>query len=254
MSQCIYLTDLDDTLFRSLRKHAGINGLTQATTATNGHHGHMNPEQRGLFAALRATGEVIPVTARSTDAFARVHLDFGTRRAVLANGAVILDAHGAPDPDWLAHTARIGRSAVTLLRDMSAHVEAEFGASARSWIVEEYGAPVYFCVKMNLSAEEEVRDGIFAAAEALRSEFDLSGLQQHINGNNLSFTPTGISKMEACRHLIDRIGDRDGAPLIGIGDSVTDLPFMTLCDFMMTPSASQIAERMMMTSDQEAAR
>jgi hypothetical protein len=42
--------------------------------------------------------------------------------------------------------------------------------------------------------------------------------------------------------------------LIGIGDSVTDLPFMTLCDFMMTPSASQIAERMMMTSDREAVR
>ena len=244
MSQCIYLTDLDDTLFRSLHKHPEGEALTRVTTATNGHHSHMSPAQRGLFSVLRASGTVIPVTARSTDAFARVHLDFGTRRAVLANGAVILNEKGVPEPDWLSHTARIGRGVEALLRDMSAYIDAQFGAAARSWVVQEYGAPVYFCVKINSSENAEVRDGIIAAADILMSRFDLSGLQQHSNGNNLSFTPIGISKQDACRYLIDRIKDRNGAPLIGIGDSLTDLPFMELCDFIMTPSASQIADRM----------
>jgi len=248
MGQCIYLTDLDDTLFRSFHKHPQGEALTRVTTATNGHHGNMNPAQQGLLSALRATGAVIPVTARSTDAFARVHLDFGTRRAILANGAVILNEEGTAEPDWLAHTAQIGRSAEALLRDMSGLISAEFGAAARSWIVEEYGAPVYFCVKMNASGAEEVRSGISAAAELLASRFDLSGLQHHANGNNLSFTPTGISKREACRYLIESIRDGRGAPLIGIGDSLTDLPFMGLCDFIMTPSGSQIADLMARTS------
>jgi len=153
MGQCIYLTDLDDTLFRSSHKHPQGEALTRVTTATNGHHGHMNPAQQGLLSALRATGAVIPVTARSTDAFSRVHLDFGTRRAILANGAVILNAEGVADPAWLAHTAHIGRSAETLLLDMSALIGAELGSAARSWIVEEYGAPVYFCVKMNATGD-----------------------------------------------------------------------------------------------------
>ncbi|PFG09064.1 hydroxymethylpyrimidine pyrophosphatase-like HAD family hydrolase [Marinobacter sp. LV10MA510-1] len=249
MGQCIYLTDLDDTLFRSSHKHPQGEAFTRVTTATNGHHGHMNPAQQGLLSALRATGAVIPVTARSTDAFSRVHLDFGTRRAILANGAVILNAEGVADPAWLAHTAHIGRSAETLLLDMSALIGAELGSAARSWIVEEYGAPVYFCVKMNATGVAEVRSGITAAAERLASRFDLSGLQQHANGNNLSFTPIGISKREACRHLIDSIRDGGGAPLIGIGDSLTDLPFMGLCDFIMTPSGSQIADLMARMTD-----
>jgi hydroxymethylpyrimidine pyrophosphatase-like HAD family hydrolase len=241
MSGCIYLTDLDDTLFRSLTKHPDPSGLRRVTTATNGHHGHMNAAQRGLFAALRATGAVIPVTARSSEAFSRVHLDFGTGRAVLANGAVIRDEAGRTDPDWHAHTARIGRQFEPLLAEMYALIRSEFGPSARSWVVEEEGTPVYFCVKMNASREAEVRDGISAARELLTGRLDLSGMWGHVNGNNLAFTPLGISKRDACAHLIEQFGDRAGVPLIGLGDSLTDLPFMGLCDFMMIPTGSQIA-------------
>lgn len=241
MSGCIYLTDLDDTLFRSLSKHPDPAGLSRVTTATNGHHGHMNAAQRGLFSALRATGAVIPVTARSSEAFARVHLEFGTGRAVLANGAVIRDEAGRLDPEWHARTARITSQFKPLLSEMSALICSEFGPSARSWVVEEEGVPVYFCVKMNAQGAGAVRDGIFAARELLTANLDLSDMWGHVNGNNLSFTPFGISKRDACVHLIERLGDRGGAPLIGLGDSLTDLPFMGLCDFMMIPTGSQIA-------------
>lgn len=244
MSQCVYLTDLDDTLFRSLCKHPETEGLSRVTTANIGYHSHMNPAQRGLFSALRETGLVIPVTARSSDAFARVHLDFGTGRAILANGAVILDEAGQPEPEWLAHTARIGRETGALLKEMSAFIRKEFGNTSRSWIVEEYGAPVYFCVKMNASRDKAVRDRIVAARELLKARFDLSGMWPHANGNRLSFTPIGISKRNACAHLISQLGGRGKRTLIGIGDSLTDLHFMGLCDFFMTPSGSQIAETM----------
>jgi hydroxymethylpyrimidine pyrophosphatase-like HAD family hydrolase len=241
MSGCIYLTDLDDTLFRSLAKQPNPAGLSRVTTATNGHHSHMNNKQRSLFAALRATGTVIPVTARSSEAFERVHLDFGTGRAILSNGAVIRDETGVPDPDWSEQTARIGRSCDPLFSEMSALIQASFGAAARCWTVTEEGASVYFCVKMNATEAKAVQTGISTAHELLTESLDLSALWGHINGNYLSFTPIGISKRDACTYLIDQLGDRGEISLIGLGDSLTDLPFMGLCDFMMIPSGSQIA-------------
>jgi hydroxymethylpyrimidine pyrophosphatase-like HAD family hydrolase len=243
MTRNIILTDLDDTLFSSARKGGGSG--PQVTVAKNGHHGHMSPAQEGLFRMLRATGEVIPVTARSSDAFARVQIDFGTRRAILANGAVILNEMGEPDQNWLARTAEIGRRAEEAMEGMIACVTEEFGEGARSWIVREHGAPVYFCVKMNREDPLAVQDGLTHAGLVLDEQCDLSGFQQHVNGNNLSYTPFGISKIDACAHLIALLGDRSDLTLFGAGDSLTDLPFMGLCDFMIIPNGSQIAGQAM---------
>ena len=247
MKKTIYLTDLDDTLFSSMRKAVGPVGPA-VTTAKNGHHSHMSPAQEGLFDLMRSTGEVIPVTARSSDAFARVHLDFGTKRAILANGAVILGPDGQPDQDWLAYTAGIGRSSERVMEGMVAAITEEFGEAARSWVVMEHGAPIYFCVKMNLENPEEIRTGLMQATELLEDRFELAGFQHHVNGNNLSFTPNGISKRDACLHLIPQLGDRSGLTLVGAGDSNTDLPFMSLCDHLITPKGSQIAERVLLRS------
>jgi hydroxymethylpyrimidine pyrophosphatase-like HAD family hydrolase len=247
MKKTIFLTDLDDTLFSSMRKAVGPVGPA-VTTAKNGHHSHMSPAQEGLYDLMRAAGEVIPVTARSSDAFARVHLDFGTKRAILANGAVILGPDGKPDQDWLTYTSGIGRSAERVMEGMVASITEEFGETSRSWVVTEYGAPIYFCVKMNLEDPEEIRVGLMQAAELLADRFDLEGFQHHVNGNNLSFTPNGISKREACLHLIPQLGERSAITLMGVGDSNTDVPFMSLCDHLITPSGSQIAGRVLLRS------
>lgn len=239
MRQTVFLTDLDDTLFTSRQKGDGTGA--QVTTAKNGHHSHMSGPQDALFRLMLGSGLVIPVTARSSDAFARVHLSFGTGRAILANGAVILDETGNPDPDWAARTAEIGQRAGGVMGSMCALITEEYGEAARVWVVREAGAPVYFCLKMNSEDPARVAGALAEAGELLMDRFDLSGFRQHVNGNNLSFTPDGISKGDATAHLIGLLGDRSDLSLIGVGDSVTDLPFMELCDFMITPSASQIA-------------
>ena len=154
---------------------------------------------------------------------------------------MIRDEVGVPDPDWNSRTAGIGRRFEPLFAEMSALIWAQFGQAARSWVVTEEGASVYFCVKMNAAEPHAIRDGILGARELLTAKLDVSEMWGHVNGNNLSFTPIGISKRDACAHLIEKLGDRGGAPLIGLGDSLTDLPFMGLCDFMMIPSQSQIA-------------
>lgn len=244
MRKIIYLTDLDDTLFTSRRKVTGPVG-DPVTTANNGHHSYMSAAQEALLDMMRGSGEVIPVTARSSDAFARVHLDFGTRRAILSNGAVILDGQGSPDPVWLEHTSGIGRAVEGQMTEMRGTIQEEYGKSVRSWIVEEHGAPVYLCAKMNIDDPERISVALAEMWSLLMERFDLSGFQHHVNGNNLSLTPMGISKRAACEHLISQLEDRSGTLLVGAGDSLTDLPFMGLCDIMMTPSASQIAGEVM---------
>lgn len=244
MRNIIFLTDLDDTLFTSRRKVTGPVG-DPVTTAKNGHHSYMSAAQEALLDMMRGSGEVIPVTARSSDAFGRVHLDFGTRRAILSNGAVILNGQGAPDPDWLDHTSGIGRAAEGQMTEMMGTIEEEYGEAVRSWIVKEYGAPVYLCAKMNVEDPEQISDSLAEMLSLLIERFDLSGFQHHVNGNNLSLTPQKISKKAACEHLISQLDDRYGTLLVGAGDSLTDLPFMGLCDIMLTPSASQIAGEVM---------
>jgi hydroxymethylpyrimidine pyrophosphatase-like HAD family hydrolase len=244
MGQVILLTDLDDTLFTTRSKldgHAGV----QVTTARNGKHSFMTRPQAALFNLMRAAGEVVPVTARSSEAFARVELDFGTRRAILANGAVILGEDGEPDREWLSHAASIGRAAERQMSEMRGVIEEEFGSAVRSWVVTEYEAPVYLCAKMNLEDPTEVAAGLTEMGAILMERFDLSGFQHHVNGNNLSLTPNGVSKRAACEHLISGLGDRSEISLYGAGDSLTDLPFMGLCDVMMVPKSSQIAGRLM---------
>lgn len=250
MRRYLYLTDLDDTLFTSRGKLTGPAGAP-VTTATNGKHGYMSQAHEGLFELMRRTGEIIPVTARSSEAFARVHVDFGTRRSVLANGAVILDRDGAPDKGWLDHTSGLGRAAETVMTEMLGTITEEYGSAVRSWIVREYGAPVYLCAKMNTDDPDQVSVSLTEMGMLLAERFDLSGFQPHVNGNNLSLTPMGISKRAACEHLIAHLGDRSGTVLVGAGDSLTDLPFMGLCDFMMIPSASQIAGQVMPRSLRE---
>lgn len=251
MGQAIILTDLDDTLFTTRSKLGGRSGI-QVTTAKNGKHSYMTRAHAAMFNLMRLAGEVVPVTARSTEAFARVELDFGTRRAVLANGAVILREDGEPDPEWLAHTAGIGRAAEPQLTEMMGTITEEFGGAVRTWVVTEYDAPVYLCAKMNVEDPDRVSESLAEMFALLRDRFDLDGFQHHVNGNNLSLTPHGISKRAACARLIELIGPTEETLLVGAGDSLTDLPFMALCGVMMIPTGSQIGDGLLPRSVREA--
>lgn len=242
MTTTLFLTDLDDTLFRSLHKHASTKGLTQVTTALNDRHGFSAPHENRLLETAKASGLVIPVTARSREAFDRVDLSFGTKRAVLSNGAVVLDENGDPDAGWASQMSYIGHESSHDMRGMMCMIREEFADAVRTWIVEENDAPAYLCMKVNGNPDENEAGRVISEAGAVLMEhFDLSEFQHHVNGNNLSLTPAGISKKAAVEHLVKSLDNRPEL-IIGIGDSLTDLPFMGVCDFMMTPSGSQISQ------------
>ena len=235
MTRPIFFSDLDDTIFQTARKMQPAPDPDRLVSeALNGSHSYMSARQAAMMDWLLATTRFIPVTARSTEALARCRLPFADHK-ICTNGAVILRPDGTPDPDWSERTRKQAVAAAPMLDALVAFVRDQTAPDQyRAWIVEEFGTGCYFCVKSNGTAD--ALDGI---DERLRG---LAGptFSRHRNDNNLSFTPPGISKQHAVEYLLPKVMGDQKLPVFGMGDSLTDLPFMACCDLMVVPRRSQI--------------
>lgn len=230
----IFLVDLDDTLFQTRHKiPAHLEPFRIAAEATNGRHSFYTEHQDALVAWMFSCADAIPVTARSRESFSRCSLP-AHGRAVLSNGGLVLEADGSRDEVWHDRVrAESDLSAASMRAFLEAGAASE--ADVRSWIVEEEGVPLYACFKSNLS------DTANLARIAARFRSVHPDLRFASNGNNLSATPSGISKAAAVRYLLEEKGlAAPGIPVFGMGDSLSDLPFMDLCHFKVVPTGSQV--------------
>ena len=76
-------------------------------------------------------------------------------------------------------------------------------------------------------------------ADECLPRLDLARFFVHFNHNNLSLAPRHLGKEHAVRFLRDRLGT--DILTIGVADSLSDVPYLSLCDAMMTPRATQLA-------------
>jgi hydroxymethylpyrimidine pyrophosphatase-like HAD family hydrolase len=234
----LLLVDLDDTLFQTRRKcpEADPERLIVVATAVNGSHSLMTPRQKSMVEWMLAGADVIPVTARGSVAYRNVDIPFANG-AILANGALILRPDGESDVVWAKqiHDQLVPmRSILQGVLDQARSAAAEIGLDVRSWLVEEGGLATYAVIKENHG------DGL--NLKNLPSRISgIEGWTVHHNGNNLGIVPPQFSKSKAVEYLIDKIRhETPDRPIIGIGDSVSDLGFMRLCDLWSTPTGSQI--------------
>lgn len=230
----IIFADLDDTLFQTARKMSvKPNPRLLASSANNGSHSYMNEAQSVMFEWLNSTTRLIPVTARSTEALSRCLLPFSDYK-VISNGAVILTKDDTLDREWFDRTRLLSEANSELLEFAQSFVaERDPTSKLRHWIVYEQNLPIYYCVKSN--GEESCLDNM----QLLLDEAINDQLFCHRNGNNLAYMPHEISKRSAVEYLLHEIGDHDCRPIWGMGDSLTDLPFMQACQMMVIPTGSQ---------------
>lgn len=243
----LVLTDLDDTLFQTLRKvpkEVDPESLTPASWLNDGSvSGYMTPLQ-SLFHQWLSLGELVPVTARNRLVMERTFLK-GCGRAICSHGGLILDEEGRPDRGWTEHLASLDAASAVTASEAYALVRSVLephGDLFRHWMVSEEGLDLYVTVKQNREVDGDPvamlhQVGLEASA-SLPGDWKL-----HRNGNNVAFMPPWLGKRQAVEHLLEGIRrDQPGRPVIGFGDSTSDLPFMSLCDYMMTPSRSQVAD------------
>jgi hypothetical protein len=241
MTRPLVLVDLDDTIFQTKGKcppHVAEDRLVVVATAKTGKHSYMTPAQKHLLDWFMSTADLVPVTARSSGAYAGIDIRFQAG-AVLSNGQLILEADGTPDPVWQQRmTADLLPYHDTLrgLLEEGRASCAALGIDARSLVVGEGGVLGYVVFKDNQGPGDRLPEIVFDPDK-------LQGWTVHHNGNNLALIPPVLSKRRAVEYLIAKVrGTEPDKPVIGFGDSVTDIPFLQLCDMWGMPSRSQIVE------------
>lgn len=231
----LVLTDLDDTLFQTLGKCPPDmgDGKIMTVLSDGAPSGYASERQIRLLSWLDQ-GLIVPVTARSREVLGRVIIRQSP--AICANGGCIISGDGSIDAGW--HD-ELKRQSLELDPVREIHLRATEGldeATYRHWIVDEGELELYFVIKANgtdLSVLDE--------AETRALKHTPQGWRIHRNGNNLAVLPPWLNKRNAAARLIETYREADRhLPVIGIGDSHSDVGFMDLCDMAMTPTGSQV--------------
>ena len=233
----LVFTDLDDTLFTSMRK-APPDGSHQplAFLADGSPISYASRTQQAWLAHWQQHAILIPVTARNHDAYRRVHLSFSAH-AVINYGGIILNPDGSPDPDWRDDSAQHAKHSAPRLQALAERMHGR-RSDLNIRIVEDFGIPFYLVIK---SSSGEALDDI--AAE-LAAHLTHPGDKLHHNGNNLAVIPGWLDKAHAVAHLLAQYRQQYGEIVsIGMGDSRIDLGFMRHCDYLIAPQRSQIVQQ-----------
>ena len=166
-------------------------------------------------------------------------------------GGVILKPDGSLDPVWHARMCdelALEQTRLHQLSEQTLAIGAELGFSLRGWVVEEQGLANYVVTKHN----NETDEALLVVLAEVKARGLLDGLYVHGNGNNLAFLPITLQKREAVREWIRRDQAINGKrPLLGFGDSVSDLGFMAECDWWGTPKRGQLAAHVLASVDHE---
>ncbi|MEI7994332.1 MAG: HAD hydrolase family protein [Methylococcaceae bacterium] len=244
MESYIFL-DLDDTLFQTLRKCAlGADDpklQVRACLPDGTPNSFATHKQQWLWQWLAKGFKIVPVTGRDVHAFKRVTLPF-QEEVVLNHGAVILNKHRKIDSIWMKGMMQALPSYHEKLLDVWTEVEAYCNCYSgfKSRLVRDFDTTWYGVVK-HVDGTENSLKALLNIIIKQHPHVLEGSLYWHLNGNNLAVLPTIINKENAVSYLID--GYKQQHPELvtfGAGDSNSDAPFMSLCDYALIPKNTQL--------------
>ena len=238
----LVFVDLDDTLFQTHRKILPQPNHQIATLDKFGQPlSYMQPKQQNFVQWLLECTELVPVTARSVEALQRVKIDF-QYGAICAHGGVILQPNGQVNSAYmqqqqqaLIHLQSYMQTLPEQLKDWA----QPFG-SIRTWVVQENNLAIYVVAKQNQPEALFLDDLVEALPDEISTHFYI-----HQNGNNLALIPHLTSKRRAVEYWLKHLtADVSERPILGWGDSLSDLGFLSCCDWFGLPKHSQIHQQL----------
>lgn len=243
--------DLDDTLFHTIHKlppeqqaMAREGGLPSAAEDRTGSpHSWHSQQQLALLELLEKGGaELVPVTGRSRAAMERVKLAGlpNLSRWQVTDHGMHISCAGELDHEW---DLTVSEALEPLQRGLEVAAR-DLGKLAKGGQVstERIGSFAYLAVAHWPRGQEAPASVVKEAAEWLHLRWG-EGLKLACSGRHLSVLPLHIGKREAVAWLRQRAFS-EAALALGLGDSLSDLPFMLACDLSLFPNPSQIASSM----------
>lgn len=232
----IVFVDLDDTLFQTPQKNPQADRPAAVDREGNPLSFRCR-RQEAFLDWLAKDALVVPVTGRSVEAFRRVTIPFHGH-AICSFGGVLLDTDGQPDPEWhrrMAVAAGGTEAVMEGLLGMVADAAGSHRVDVRHRIIRDAGLPLYISVKHNAGDSGET-----ARLATVVSPSVPEGWTLHLNANNMALIPPFLGKAAAVAHFLERFVGERPALTVGVGDSLTDVGFMKLCDYAISPTKSQI--------------
>ncbi len=239
--------DLDDTLFQSRRKCLphDLNDLKALAYLRDGSPiSFATPMQMEMLAMIQQEFVVIPVTARTREAFLRVKIDFHDY-AITTFGGVLLDAEKRPDPVWhekISYKVSASLDRLRMIENRMETLRVQMSLPVKIRTVMDCDLPFYLVAKVVADHDETPLDILERELRLFCRENCGDEFYIHRNGNNLAILPSWLDKRHVVAFLIDRLRTQFGPIMsIGMGDSLSDLGFIGLCDYALIPGKSQIS-------------
>lgn len=232
----LMFADLDNFLFTSARTAPTPDAVPIATKEDGNVCGFLTPTQRAFFEWMRETTRLIPTTARSSRALARVELPFDDYR-ICSFGGIVLTPSGELDESWHAYMLEQGREHGDALRgflDLMGLGISELGVDVRSKIIKDFDLELYATASHNAKNEAELA----RLVEYCRPHIP-AGWAVHHNGNNFAILPPHVRKENAVLWFVENHA-APGSLIMGGGDSFTDVQFMGVGHIAMAPAQSQV--------------
>lgn len=246
--------DLDDTIFQTQRKCPEKAKITPAAFLKDGSPiSFFTEKQQRLFNLLQAKTRLIPTTARNKDAFYRAcveQFDY----AIITHGGIILNADGSLHSQWFELMESKIKPLLPKLQALEKQLQNFANKEKIPYkirLIEDFGLTFYLSVKhqhRDNQALKLILDNVVNPyLESQKLDFYC-----HLNDNNLAILPKFLNKAPAVSYLQQQLKQEYKEYLsFGMGDSLTDMPYMQLCDYFITPTNSQIMRQRLLAEEHE---
>jgi hydroxymethylpyrimidine pyrophosphatase-like HAD family hydrolase len=238
--------DLDDTIFQTQRKCPLDQAIVPAAFAQDGSAlSFFTQKQAELFNLINRKTYLIPTTARSYEAFKRTQIAQQFEYAIINHGGIILNKDGSIHQAWLSHIETLLTATADSLSNLKQFLQTKINTDYPSLtirLINDLGLNFYILIKHSSQQPLLLNSLVSEVIKPYLLEQSLN-FYCHLNDNNLAILPNYLNKVHAVRFLKAELDQQHHDYIsLGIGDSLTDIPYMQLCDYLITPQNSQIAQ------------
>lgn len=238
-NKCLVFTDLDDTLFSTMRKQPEykVEECFVGTVKANGEpSGYLNPHQKAFFDRINSIGEIVPVTARITEQLNRAIIVKGFKHAAWYQGALV-KINNEIDEDWKDISFNSLDFVQNDFEKLYKSLSTNHSFNDLHIILDRFDDLDNMAYQFYVERKEKNRTLISmdVLGKYIEEYLDSEKYYIHQQFDYISILSKNINKAKAVKYIKEKLN-----PIltIGCGDSDVDVNFMRECDYAIFPKKS----------------